>query len=122
MRELQREVRAFCRERGWDHGTPANYAKSICIEAAELLELFQWNDFDESEVVANIELTNDVQSELADVLIYCLDLASLLNLNVSTIVREKLRATKEKYPVKQVKGNRAAYFRIKANHRKLQKK
>lgn len=122
MQTLQRKVRKFCQDRQWDHGTPSNYAKSICIEAAELLELFQWEEIDREQFVRNRGLQKKLSSELADILIYCLDLASILNLDASELVRAKLRAIALKYPIKKVKGNRSEYYRIKMLRRERAKK
>ena len=86
-------LRAFVAERNWGQfHSPENLAKSISIEAAELLECFQWSsDFDLS----------DVKDELADVLTYCIMLTEKLGLDADAIVLEKLAATREKYPVEK---------------------
>lgn len=84
-------LRQFRDERDWGKfHTPENLAKSISIEAAELLECFQWGGtFDREEVHA----------ELADVLTYCLFLADELGVDPETIVREKLEVSRVKYPI-----------------------
>ncbi|WP_432501935.1 nucleotide pyrophosphohydrolase [Kineococcus arenarius] len=83
-------------EREWDQfHTPENLAKSIVIEAAELLECFQWSpDGDHQRV----------RSELADVLTYCHLLADKLDLDVDEIVLDKLQETRTKYPVDKARG------------------
>lgn len=89
-------LRAFVNERDWDQfHTPVNLAKSASIEAAELLECFQWSD------EAN---SGRVKEELADVLTYCYFLADKLGLDPEQIILEKLEATKEKYPVDKARG------------------
>ena len=101
---LKKEVEDFIRERAWEkYHNPKNVSESILIEAAELLEIFQWVSTDESLEHArkNIEKVKD---ELADVLIYCLSLANVLDIDVSQIVIEKLRRNKEKYPVERYYG------------------
>ncbi len=92
---------AFVAERDWDKfHTPENLAKSISIEAAELLELFQWNsDFDPKEV----------EAELADVLTYCLLLANRLGVDPNQLVLDKLAITKAKYPVEKSRGVSTKY-------------
>ena len=96
-------LREFVREREWGQfHTPENLAKSISIEAAELLECFQWGDAD---VVA-------AKDELADVLTYCLLLADRLNLEPDAIVMEKLARTREKYPVAKARGRSEKYDRL----------
>jgi dCTP diphosphatase len=91
-------------ERDWDQfHTPASLARSIVIEAAELLECFQWSDdFDVSRV----------RPELADVLTYCLLLAEKLGLDADAVVLEKLEETKQKYPVEKARGRSTKYDQL----------
>ncbi|WP_296880389.1 nucleotide pyrophosphohydrolase [uncultured Methanobrevibacter sp.] len=101
MQELQDEIIKFQKERDWKKfHTPENLAKSISIEAAELLEHFQWGkEYDESEVA----------DELADVLIYCMYMADSLNLDIKEIIRNKMKKNAIKYPVSKSKGNAKKY-------------
>ena len=79
LEELKQKIDQFNKERDWDKfHSPSNLAKSIVIEAGELMECFQWSDDD-----YNIE---DVKEELADVMNYCIQLASKLNLDIKEIV------------------------------------
>ncbi|NQX33290.1 nucleotide pyrophosphohydrolase [Herbiconiux sp. VKM Ac-2851] len=98
------ELAAFAAERDWPQfHTPENLAKSISIEAAELLELFQWSpDADQHRV----------QDELADVLTYAYLLAAKLGKNPDDIVRTKLEKTREKYPVEKSRGNATKYDQL----------
>jgi dCTP diphosphatase len=98
---IRQALEEFVREREWaQFHTPANLAKSISIEAGELLECFQWNDDgDETRV----------RGELADVVTYCTLLAVRLGLDLDEIVLEKLVETREKYPVDLSKGRSAKY-------------
>jgi dCTP diphosphatase len=90
-------------ERDWQQfHTPENLAKSVSIEAAELLECFQWGDSD-------LESAKD---ELADVLTYCMLLADKLELDPDTIVMEKLQKTREKYPVDKARGRSVKYDQL----------
>jgi NTP pyrophosphatase (non-canonical NTP hydrolase) len=101
---LMGELRNFVAERDWGQfHTPENLAKSISIEAAELLELFQWSE------PSNL---HDVQDELADVLTYCLLMADSMGFDFEDIVREKLQRTKNKYPVEVSKGKNVKYDRL----------
>jgi NTP pyrophosphatase (non-canonical NTP hydrolase) len=91
----------FVRERDWaQFHTPVNLAKSISIEAAELLECFQWDD-DANE--------QRVQEELADVVTYCMLLAERLQVDLDDAVLQKLATTKAKYPVERSKGRSTKY-------------
>ena len=102
--EVLQQLRSFVVERDWNQfHTPENLAKSISIEAAELLELFQWgSDADES----------DIKDELADVLTYSILLADQYGLDPYKLVIEKLEKTKEKYPIEKSKGKSDKYDRL----------
>ena len=101
MDKLKAAFREFTEERDWEQfHTPENLAKSVCIEAAELLECFQWNnDFDMGEVC----------DELADVLSYCIMLADRLDVSIEEIVLNKLEKTRAKYPVEKARGVSTKY-------------
>lgn len=91
MKKLLEEIIKFRDERGWrKHDTPSALAKSIIIEAAELLENYQWEDTD-----PNLE---NVEEELADVLIYALAMCSDLGLDPEDIIKKKLVKNEVKYP------------------------
>lgn len=98
---LKAELAAFVAERDWaQFHTPENLAKSIVIEAGELLECFQWSE--EADAAR-------VQEELADVLTYCVLLADRLGVEPDAIVLEKLLKTREKYPIEKARGRSAKY-------------
>lgn len=98
---LRDELRAFVAERDWaQFHTPENLAKSISIEAGELLETFQW------DADADVEA---VKSELADVLTYCVILADKLGVDPEQIVLDKLAVTRQKYPVDKARGTSKKY-------------
>lgn len=104
MQKLIEELREFNRERDWDKfHTEENLAKSISIEAGELLECFQWDSSYDMD---------DVCEELADVLSYCIMLADRLNVDIETIVLDKLEKTKKKYPVEKAKGISTKYDKL----------
>ena len=100
--ETADRIRKFTQDRDWDQfHSPANLAKSIVIEAAELLECFQWSD-------ENYDLQH-VKEELADVMIYCQDLLDKLGLNADEILNMKMAQNEAKYPVDKAKGSAAKY-------------
>ena len=102
--EVDAALRGFVSERDWDQfHSPENLAKSIVIEAAELLECFQWQTDPAPETVA---------SELADVLTYCRLLAAKLDLDADQIVLDKLNTTRAKYPVEKARGTSAKYDQL----------
>ena len=80
-----------------------NLAKSISIEANELLECYQWNDY------ANLD---DVKEELADVMNYCLQMSMILGLDPIDIMNKKMDKTEKKYPVDKAKGKSTKYNKL----------
>lgn len=100
--ETINRIRKFTVDRDWDQfHSPSNLAKSISIEANELLECFQWSD-------DNFKL-EDVKEELADVLVYCRNMLDKLNLDEDEIVNAKMDKNEKKYPVDLAKGNSKKY-------------
>ncbi|TQM95887.1 NTP pyrophosphatase (non-canonical NTP hydrolase) [Ornithinimicrobium humiphilum] len=98
------ELRQFVAERDWSQfHSPANLAKSISVEAGELLEQFQWND--DADLAA-------VSEELADVLTYCYLLADRLGLEPHHIMLKKLEQTRTKYPVSKASGRSTKYDKL----------
>lgn len=104
MEELMKEIKKFNEERDWDQfHSPENLAKSISIEAGELLECFQWNnDYDKDEVC----------EELADVFTYCIQMAMKLGVDPKEIILKKLDKTRKKYPVDKAKGVSTKYNKL----------
>lgn len=95
-------IRQFTEDRDWDQfHSPENLAKSIVIEAAELLECFQWDG-------SNYNIQS-VREELADVLVYCQNLLDKLGLDADEIVNMKMEQNEKKYPVEKARGNAAKY-------------
>ena len=103
-RPVGEAISSFVAERDWaQFHTPENLAKSISIEAGELLECFQWGGGGNRVAI---------QDELADVLTYCLLLADRLGLDPDEIVLAKLRRTAEKYPVDRARGRSDKYDQL----------
>ncbi len=95
-------IRKFTSDRDWEQfHTPSNLAKSISIEAGELLECFQWSDTDYD--------LEHVKEELADVIVYCQDMLDKLGLDADEIVMSKMAKNEAKYPVEKAKGSAAKY-------------
>ena len=98
-------IRKFTEDRDWDQfHSPANLAKSIVIEAAELLECFQWNE-------TEYDLQH-IKEELADVLVYSQNLLDKLELDADEIVNMKMEQNEAKYPVDKAKGNALKYTEL----------
>ena len=103
--ETINRIRKFTMDRDWDQfHSPENLAKSIVIEAAELLECFQWSDSDYD--------LQHVKEELADVLVYTQDLLDKLGLDADEIVNMKMEQNEKKYPIEKAKGNAAKYDQL----------
>ena len=99
IQELRAEVHHFNDERDWHQfHTPKNVAASIAIEAAELLEHFQWSEEPDPKQLPRLV------EELADVVIYCLILTDALDIDLSQTIRQKLARNNEKYPAKDYRG------------------
>ena len=98
-------IHKFTEDRDWDQfHSPANLAKSIVIEAAELLECFQWNE-------TEYDLQH-IKEELADVLVYSQNLLDKLELDADEIVNMKMEQNEAKYPVDKAKGNAVKYTEL----------
>ena len=98
-------IRKFTADREWEqYHTPVNLAKSISIEASELLECFQWSDTDYD--------LEHVKEELADVIVYCQDMLDKLGLDADEIVNEKMTKNEAKYPVEKAKGRADKYTQL----------
>ncbi len=105
MEEVIKKIKKFNEDRDWDQfHSPENLAKSISIEAGELLECFQWNSKFNKEEVCN---------ELADVMNYCILLADKLDVDIKTIILDKLKLSEIRYPVEKAKGISTKYDKLK---------
>ncbi len=105
MEEIVEEIKKFNKEREWGKfHTPDNLAKSISIEAAELLECFQWDGENYNK--------QDVYEELADVFTYCIQMSISLGIDPKEIILNKLEKTKKKYPVEKSKGVSTKYNKL----------
>ncbi|MBI2633131.1 MAG: nucleotide pyrophosphohydrolase [Parcubacteria group bacterium] len=133
LKKITGEIKDFLKKREWDKAKPSNIAKSIIIEAAELLELFQWSHLTIEETKQNKELLKKIKEELADVLIYSFDMARVLDIDLLAIMHKKLVYNNKKFPVKLMKQrlklsankkltSQDPYIAIKQNHRRTNKK
>ena len=105
MNELMQQIDEFNKERDWDQiHSPENLAKSISIEAGELLECFQWSGENYNK--------EEVCEELADVFTYCLQMAMKLGVSPEEIILKKLEKTKKKYPIEKAKGVSTKYNKL----------
>jgi len=120
--DLKKKIERFNEARDWRQWhKPKNLAMSILIEAAELAEHFQWGDH---EAITRFPKAKwrEIESELADVLIYCLTFANRTDIDISRAVEAKIRYNNRKYPARVVRGNRGVEDRIRYAWRKRRKR
>ena len=125
MKKYEKIIHQYLKERKWDNLRPADVAKSISIESAELLELFQWTNQSLAEVKKDKDKIEQIKKELADVMLYCFDMSVLLGFDTEKILLDKLEKIKEKYPAHLFKnrkkgvdaGSEDIYWKIKKEHR-----
>lgn len=109
LQDLAHAVREFGRERDWHlYHTPKNLAAALIVEAAELLEPFQWLTPEESLDLPQHK-REAVRQEMADVLIYLVSLANLLEIDLLEAASDKLAINARKYPVDKARGSCAKY-------------
>ncbi len=102
---LREQLRAFAREREWQRfHTPKNLAMALIVEAAELVEHFQWLSGEESLALRDEARREAIRDELADVLIYLIELADVLEVDLAAAARAKIAKNALKYPVGQARG------------------
>ena len=105
LEQIMNRIDKFVTDRDWrQFHTPSNLAKSISIEASELLECFQWSDTDYD--------LEHVKEELADVLNYCIQMSQVLNLDIIEILNNKMDKTEKKYPLEKSKGVSTKYDKL----------
>ena len=105
LEQVMQRIDKFVNDRDWrKFHTPSNLAKSISIEANELLECFQWSDTDYD--------LEHVKEELADILNYCIQMSQVLNLDIVDIINAKMDKTEKKYPIDKAKGVSTKYDKL----------
>ena len=111
LEELKQSVAAFAEERDWiQYHSLKNLAMSISIEAGELMERFQWVDNEASNtLIGDADARRAFEDELADVIIYSLQLANRAEIDLSQAIKRKMAINAEKYPVEKAKGRSEKY-------------
>lgn len=124
MKDLENKIYKYLKDRKWDNLRPSDIAKSIMIEGAELLELFQWSNLSLEEIKKDKEKIEEIKNELADVLIYAIEMSVLLGFDTEKIIRKKLEYSAKKYPPEIMRkrreepGTEDQYWEIKKAYRK----
>ena len=111
LQELKGAIQVFASERDWEQfHTPKNLSMAIAAEAAELMEHFLWHEGQQSfDVLENPKKHSEIAEELADIIIFSLEFANITKLDVASIIREKMKANAEKYPVEKARGRADKY-------------
>ena len=113
IEQIKQKLRDFAEAREWNQfHSPKNLASAVSVEAAELLEIFQWLTEEESK---NLDEKNKekVGQEIADVFLYLLRLSDKLNINLLQVAEQKIALNEQKYPVELSKGNSMKYTEFK---------
>jgi len=109
MEQLIEQLRAFARERDWEQfHSPKNLAMGLSVEAAEILEIFQWLTEEESKTLGT-EALSRLEEEIGDVMIYVIGLGDKFGLDPIQLTRKKLSINAEKYPADLVRGKAKKY-------------
>jgi dCTP diphosphatase len=112
IQDLRNKLRQFAAERDWDQfHSPKNLAMALSVEAAELLEHFQWLSDAESAALTPEKRAN-VGEELADVLLYLIRLADKLNIDLATAAADKMTVNASKYPAQKARGSNKKYTEL----------
>ena len=126
MDNVKQSVYTFLKDREWLELPPGDLAKSISIEAAELLEHFQWTNPSVSELKADNTELNELADEIADIMIYAIELCIILGLDPENVIKTKIDKASRKYPAERMVSDRDAsssnpannaYYKIKSQNR-----
>ena len=112
IQQLKKDIKKFVKERNWEQfHSPKNLSMSLSIEAAELMEHFQWtNTVEEAvKVLGDTKKRSEIEDEIADIAIYLIDFCNLYGIDLEKSVLRKLKKNAKKYPAKMVKGKSEKY-------------
>jgi len=109
---IYEELKEFNKARNWDQfHTPKNLAIALSVEAAELLEIFQWMSQSESMNLDTLTKSK-VKNEVADIFIYLLNISNKLDINIIEATKEKIQINKRKYPISKAYGSNKKYTEL----------
>jgi len=112
MNELMEKIRQFIQERDWEQfHSPKNLSMALSIEAAEIMEHFQWKTTEESRDLDE-ETFSEVKDEIGDTFVYLLRLCDELNIDLLRAANNKMPKNATKYPVEKAKGNSKKYSKL----------
>lgn len=113
IKTIQQKLREFAAERDWDqYHSPKNLASALSVEAAELLEIFQWlTEAESKNIINNADDKQRVSEEIADIFLYLLRLADKMDIDLIEAANNKISLNAQKYPISKAKGNAKKYNR-----------
>ena len=113
LEQLKEKVRKFAKDRDWEQfHSPKNLSMALSVEAAELMELFQWaNTVDEAHATLQ-KKRKEVEEELADIAVFLLEFCSLHGIDLTAAIETKLKKNAEKYPVEKSLGSPKKYTEL----------
>jgi len=113
--DLKKKIEKFMNDRDWEqYHDPKNLSMSIAIEAAELMENFQWDNSEHSlKTLKDREKRKNIEEELADIAVYVIDFCNMNGIDLTEIIQKKLAKNEKKYPVSLSKGKAIKYNRLK---------
>lgn len=107
--KLKKMVDQFIKERDWQQfHTAKNISTSIAIETAELMEHFQWDDY-QSDLSWSIQKKTEISDEIADIVVYAIDFCNAFHIDLASAIESKIKKNAKKYPVRKVKGKSHKY-------------
>ena len=107
MENLKKTIKKFIQARDWEQfHAPKNLAMALSVEAAEIVEIYQWKGNDQPLTSGEIE---DLRQEIGDVLVYLLELADKYGIDIIQAAKDKMALNEKKYPAKLVKGKAWKY-------------
>jgi dCTP diphosphatase len=110
INKIQEKLAKFAQDRDWQKfHTPKNLAMALSVEAAELLEIFQWSNSAGLDEIADPKARKQIAEEIADIFNYLLKLVDTLNLDLEKISLDKIASNEQKYPIDKVKSKAVKY-------------
>ena len=117
IKDVISALRLFSKERDWDQfHNPKNLSMALSVEAAELLEHFQWLSEKQANELRSIEADSEkrkaIADEIADVILYSLRISDVMNIDLKHAIEEKMKKNAEKYPIEKAKGTAKKYSEL----------
>ena len=113
IEKIQNKLREFSNDRDWEQfHSPHNLSMALSVEAAELVEIFQWSQSGGMDEIANQKTRKEIEKEIADIFIYTLKIADLLNMDLEKAALEKIEENAKKYPIEASKGKAIKYDQL----------